>query len=859
MKKHVKVFLCVTTVKLCKPKTDTFFCLVAIPAYAVQFYITFAIVMHNATASDLSSTKRALLYAQRCVSTPSRSDPIEHTMGERNFLWYLGRIDPTTDLPFPFGDNRISGKKFTKLQSEFLSEAYLQGLTVRVIAGERSDATELIRCEGRKLDSEFAEHSRSHKPFNCNRPLAFFTTPGDGDSSITSPRRELWFIVFPSPQYVDQIAELIQAIFDDFGARPFGPIRKNESTHKKQTVEVWHHPELEASIAEWTFFESSLSAYVRHGDVVAIGNVELLLPGMEAVGFKRKFDDWQAFGLCDMFGIQIAVNETSFCRIVLVGVKECYWGEASARFVDALLRAGARHILYGSKAASMNSRDDIYGIRSPGSFSIYSRERENQGLTQLNSTLTDNPALKHLAELAEIATVGIGVTVPTVIGESVDQRDRLNNLNPSTMDDEDGHIARVVQTYNRAMDGGGEDVAFLPIHYISDYIHKRGEGVENGQAHLGITDHAKRNPAFQRIGSFFGVYATISGLREYAPMPKAARLSANLGETVSEQMLSVTHLLNAGMIREAIASLAGSDRTAGLPLSNLQTIALICQKYGFLDDAVYILGILKKPKAWSKLNQGDRNRLKIIDIKILSQAGRFSEAKSACQEILAQHSPGENEVLEMSASLYRRIALAHAHSGQWDAAEQAFAKANEHILPHDSHHGHATNAVFRHIAQLSPFAPSMEEPTWRQAMSSARENYYLAAKSAPVWQANPDKSAIAALFVESALHLDAKNIDDTSGIRRLFAAHLLNMKVGGTERSEGYGELIGFITDPTLKDLFRRAMRMDGVGRRAFQRVPHSMHLLTEVQGVLDVFRSPILKRGSVMNKALNRHDSYRN
>lgn len=807
--------------------------------------------MNLASQFPSQNDSAALLYETFRDSAPDRATPSDHTMGLRNFLRYIGRLDPKTGEPLAIGDRSINCKKFSLEQVALIQKAYDQGYVVRVLGAYRGHIGHLLTRHERKQIGEPSQCTRPGKPFNCLRTLAVMTELVAPDE-CGHHRPELWMLVFPSPQYVDQVAELVQAILDDFALEHQD---KQVRSERSSIVSTRHYPQLEQSLSAWSGFEDSLAAFVRHGDVVVIGNVELLLPGLNAVGFSAKFSDWQPFGLDNLFGVQIAVNRSSFSRIVLIGVRECFWGEASARYVEALLRVGARHILYGSKAASMNSPHDINGVRSPGSFSIYSRSRSNQGLTQLNSTITDNEALKHLAELAKIETVGIGVTVPTVIGENKDQRTKLNNLNPSTMDDEDGHIARVVQDYNLLMDGGDESVAFLPVHFISDYIHRDGETAHPNQANLAVTDPGARDPAFHQIGSFFGVYATIFGLREYAPMPQAVTQTSNIGASVQRRIRSVTHLLNAGMVREAVFAIAGSERTDGLPPSSLQAITLICQKYGFLDDAVYMISVLRQRDVWRKLSREDRIRVEVMQIKVHSQSGRFSEVKASGEALLAEYGMDGVAGSEMAASVFRRLALASAKSGDWEEAQDLLDQARSMTSPTDTLHANATNDVFRHIAQLSRHAPSMTDTQWRVSLASARSNYYHAAKGAPVWQANPDKSAIAALFVEAALHLDAKDLDDPSGICRLYAAHLLNIRVGGTERSEGYGELIAFLDDSSTKDLFRRAMRMDGIGRRAFQRVPHSMYLLSEVQQVLEIFRYPILKRGDCLNKLLDRLD----
>jgi hypothetical protein len=78
-------------------------------------------------------------------------------------------------------------------------------------------------------------------------------------------------LVFPSKHYVDQIAQLLKAIVVEWGI-------KNRPSSTK--VEVAHFPEVEENIAKWTGFEDFISLFVRHGDVVIIGNVDLILPGL---------------------------------------------------------------------------------------------------------------------------------------------------------------------------------------------------------------------------------------------------------------------------------------------------------------------------------------------------------------------------------------------------------------------------------------------------------------------------------------------------------------------------------------------------------------------------------------------------
>ncbi|MBK6641915.1 MAG: hypothetical protein IPG39_12155 [Bacteroidetes bacterium] len=110
-----------------------------------------------------------------------------------------------------------------------------------------------------------AEDHNKSKLFNCYRQRMCFVEKQGSKKTI-----ELWILVFPSKQYVDQIAELVKAIVDDF-------VQIESPKVNGSVVNVTHFPNLENSITEWTGFDDFISLYVRHGDVVVVGNIELLI------------------------------------------------------------------------------------------------------------------------------------------------------------------------------------------------------------------------------------------------------------------------------------------------------------------------------------------------------------------------------------------------------------------------------------------------------------------------------------------------------------------------------------------------------------------------------------------------------
>ncbi|MBK6641916.1 MAG: hypothetical protein IPG39_12160 [Bacteroidetes bacterium] len=56
--------------------------------------------------------------------------------------------------------------------------------------------------------------------------------------------------------------------------------------------------------------------------------------------------------------------------MILVGIKESFWGDASAQYVESILKMGATHILYGSKAATTITNEDIHRYLCSGAFSL---------------------------------------------------------------------------------------------------------------------------------------------------------------------------------------------------------------------------------------------------------------------------------------------------------------------------------------------------------------------------------------------------------------------------------------------------------------------------------------------------------
>ncbi|MBK8876449.1 MAG: hypothetical protein IPN13_22225 [Bacteroidetes bacterium] len=347
-----------------------------------------------------------------------------------------------------------------------------------------------------------AEDHNKSKLFNCYRQRMCFVEKQGSKKTI-----ELWILVFPSKQYVDQIAELVKAIVDDF-------VQIESPKVIGSVVNVTHFPNLENSITEWTGFDDFISLYVRHGDVVVVGNIELLIQGIKDFSFSISDHSYEFGGINNMFGVCVALNNHTKVRMILVGIKESFWGDASAQYVESILKMGATHILYGSKAATTITNEDIHSTYAPEHFSLV------DGSGSYSNIEYQRGNIGKFIENLGVQTTGFAITVPTVIGESHEQRESIKNVGPTCMDCENGHIALRVSKLNQYFNNEASRLTdasfqkkFIPIHFITDYIYNTTETVDSSLGNLSV--HASeinqeaqvylknRNDSFRKLETFW--------------------------------------------------------------------------------------------------------------------------------------------------------------------------------------------------------------------------------------------------------------------------------------------------------------------------------------------------------------------
>jgi hypothetical protein len=410
----------------------------------------------------LSDENRRLMYGES--NTLRRQNPYlidanydKHTM-KGHILAYMG-------IELRGGYLTYSEKKFSLEQWEYIQDSRHANCNIRVFGAWRSDVEFLAS----KFEFEIIESGRlfkrEAKVYNRHRNQFFKVQKIGGDKR----EFEIWVFVFPSKEYVDQVAELLAAIVQE--------MNRHEPRRKCITqVYVEHFDDLESGLCEWTGFNEAMIGFVWHGDVVTFGNIDDFGKGLVEGGFSQ-VGKMHSYGLSKMFGVRIFHSNNNRARLVQIGFVECFWGSAISHYVTSLMKLGARHLLYGSKAATMDNVDAIHQVRSPNGFSLV--ESYDRNIAPATFELTAK--LEALCKIYGITSTGISVTVPTVMSESAALAKLLSTKGSVNMDCENGHIAKAVKSFNdsNGFDGtnDGRRARFVAVHFVTDYIYQQNEKV----------------------------------------------------------------------------------------------------------------------------------------------------------------------------------------------------------------------------------------------------------------------------------------------------------------------------------------------------------------------------------------------
>lgn len=803
--------------------------------------------------STFSELDRRALYGDAIINghAPGRVNKGLHTMGHAALLRYIGFEGYSGDM----NNFVLNTKKFSPEQSRLILLAFNNNLVIRVVGAYRRDIDFIVERNKRKIVTDSISENTRRTAFNRLRPSLFLTEP-DG----VAGEKELWVVVFPSTQYVEQYSELILAVMIELsvyhrtaegGDVPLDEISRIKiETDVRSKISVTHFKALAQNIGRWTNLLPFATQHVRLGEVVAIGNVDAFEVGLRNFSFEPKTEAWLSGGLDDIFGLKTLVNPFNRARIVLLGVAECFWGDASAQYVKSLMESGARHVLYGSKAATLVSHTFVRKVVAPTAFVTVTRGLGPNGELPEENQLTEQIAmpnlLKSMTDAFEIAYGGIGVTVPTVMGEDQHEYSAFNMIRPACMDCENGHIASTVNSFNKRDDNLpiclhsniARDVKFVPVHFVTDYIYEQHQIPTEHTPNLAIDRNDEHHimhklRAYNKIGQYFGSYSNVFGLQHDFDVPREIDRSLYDDEEYADELDKNRQLVDSGNSRDAVTALLSSGSRHHMSANHAAAIAVVCQKYGFVSPAYQALGLAER--AASKDGDGERlqARCGVVRLKLLMQMGAFDDAKMLAEGWLQR--PDLLKSVGVFGAVCRRMAILVARAGNYQEAQTLIqaARGDDTGLSPDTNV--ATCELFDKMSLYASGGIETREmlESQTEALSEIRRMYFETGKDGVAGEAQGQpatydriggrpnirlvRGAVAALFLEAAASLALSQRRNSYRARMLIAtAHVLGRRLGINECAETFGEIANLTKNSQVRDLLKLSLRQDNIGRRTF-------------------------------------------
>lgn len=404
-----------------------------------------------------SRLRFATLYAEAQVGVPFKSEPDQHTMSPADFRAYIHT-------------------KFTPAQMQMIQDATHRGTRIEVHGVFHGHLECILFLEGltRVGDAATMGRSKEGKRFNVWRPVfhACRTTEGDHVLLITT---------FPSREYAEQVAGLVSSVVD--------ACRERLVTDTSCEVRFFFYPATVRELSHWSGLAEGLRGGAVRDRIVVMGEVEAVRAQLLEEGFVQSQRDYREFGPFGSYGLlEMTLRRNSkgddgrVCRVVLLGVKYCYWGNPSGAIAEALVDAGAKSVIYAAKAGNFVDPKYIGKVVVPRYIEL--AEADAAGDLKPPASVrvpTVNDAFARYSDA--ILSTGTHVTVPTVHGQSRANLGVLKLVRPSTIDAEAGHIARGIMRGNESR---GIDATFGCIFDVTDYLcvepeTDQGAGVPHNQ------------------------------------------------------------------------------------------------------------------------------------------------------------------------------------------------------------------------------------------------------------------------------------------------------------------------------------------------------------------------------------------
>lgn len=362
--------------------------------------------------------------------------------------------------------------KFSPEQKRALVEAVVLSCPIIVKGIYPGDVDKYIEAEGFEcVGNALVRPPRRDKTYNVHRPLLVWVRNKSKEEC-----KHLWIIAFPSREYVDQVGELVRYFIDNC-ISGFDSLSKFE----RRDVLVHHFDRLENEIAIWTGLSDAISELDVEECAVVLGHFDELSDILSHMSGVEKVRARVNLGVHNIYSIEefAVVNEYTAKpeRLILLGFEHCFWGSASAFIARAFVDSGANHIIYIAKGGTLIDKDVLHKTLAPRGYLLVPAYDEKPE----EISIAESPLRQYLVEGVEKS--GWHITVPTVIGETLEQRKIYKNYSPSSVDDEAGFI---VKELTRSDSESGRHSAFSAFYFLTDYLRRGVSDPDAGGSDLSV-------------------------------------------------------------------------------------------------------------------------------------------------------------------------------------------------------------------------------------------------------------------------------------------------------------------------------------------------------------------------------------
>ncbi|MEA5259256.1 hypothetical protein VB264_15775 [Arcicella aquatica] len=771
-------------------------------------------------------------YTQQEISNPEYIDGTSHTMVEDEFISY------------------VTGTKFSKSQKETLNKWIKSISPVIKVFGAYEGHMEILLKDNYSVKKKIERESKSQKMFNCKRP--FFIEV----ENIIKKEEELWIIVFPSKEYVEQYSELVNTYCHLY-------IEEKQLAKKDIKIETIHFPKLELGITIWTNFKDEIASFIEKGDFVVLGHVTELQSNILKTETCEIVLDFEPLGLDDLFGISIVNHKLTNKRCIFIGFKHSYWGSASGLISKAIAECGAKTIMYIAKAGTFISIGTIYKSVSPQIYSIIEKNKKTEKWETNNYGQLANQFDFFKLLDSEIQTTGIHLTVPTVIGETYSQAEGYNQYRPGTVDNEIGYIAKHLKEVN-------SNINFFCIHFITDYLHSKLDKEYKNISKYGLADkeHAhkdierKKNMSvfleksakeIIRLIPVYGIEVN-DDFHLYKEMPLTNLIQAIKNDEIilrwSDNLLfKEEYIENFNNAEWAILDIINNDeKISDLSTEKIIDLALVYQKYGYLKKASGVCKIANKKES---RESACSLMLLVIKFKINIQQGFLNEETINFGNNIIQSIDRFKLNQKFIPSIYNRIAICYTYIGNRDMALNSISESKKFYkeFPFIKQVVELNELYIEYIFKEKGNNISNNEiDTFIKEITNIQECYIkYEEKENKNQPSNVSKSLAVCLFVEGVIQFTH---NPTLSVRLFTVASFLQKKSGTNSQAEGFAELLHLIKDKDLKSIVISFMddKLEGPYFKAFKKQ------ITEVRTqILQVNSIRTIKEFKNLRKIINR------